>query len=283
MIWQKQFMLRMRRRVRSAVLPNLEARLEWLGRRQSPSRFIQFVGNSRSGTTLIRSLLNAHPSIAIANEYALISRFSQGERNWHHAVGGLIENVERFALRPRWTGYNYAVPAVHNRHRTKLQIIGDKKAYTTTLMLAADPLLLHDFTEWCPVPLTLMHCIRHPLDVISTQRRNQQSISQVDVVKRWAIAEREAARLAHEKAVRASVRIYLEDVVQNPRRAMHELSAALEVSMPLEWVEGCAAVVFDEARHTRKKIAWNPESLAIVMKTVSELPHLNRYLGQLNL
>jgi len=65
------------------------AYLQRQGAMLSPKSLILFVGNPRSGTTLVRSMLNAHPAVAIAQEYNLLERFKGGERSWTHVLGAL--------------------------------------------------------------------------------------------------------------------------------------------------------------------------------------------------
>ena len=44
-----------------------------------------FLGNPRSGTTLVRSIISAHPNAIISNELHLVKQLQTG-LSWNHAV-----------------------------------------------------------------------------------------------------------------------------------------------------------------------------------------------------
>ena len=77
-----------------AILQEIGFRINGLMTDLSQVRyFVVFLGNPRSGTTLVRSLLDAHPNIAIANEVHSI-RLMEAGKNWQEAKA----KVEREAL-----------------------------------------------------------------------------------------------------------------------------------------------------------------------------------------
>lgn len=69
------------------------------------TKFVLFIGNPRSGTTLVRSLLNAHPQVLIANE-ANVLRFVEEGISKEDILRRLIDNVKTFDANPVWTNYD---------------------------------------------------------------------------------------------------------------------------------------------------------------------------------
>ena len=79
---------------------------------------ILFIGYSRSGHTLVASLLDAHPRVAVANEYSLLRRwkyFTAEQKTRRYVFGELFRNsvfqseVGYRATTLRRT-FNYRVP-----------------------------------------------------------------------------------------------------------------------------------------------------------------------------
>ncbi len=96
--------------------------------------FVMFVGNPRSGTTLVRTLLDAHPNVVIGNEVHTL-RLMKAGKNWNAVVGRILENSTRFAKNPTWTDYSYRIPNYPTNSQKMITVIGDKRAAGTTYVL----------------------------------------------------------------------------------------------------------------------------------------------------
>ncbi|NRD89389.1 hypothetical protein C8024_07905 [Sphingopyxis sp. BSNA05] len=97
-----------------------------MGESVSPEYLTLFLGNPRSGTTLIRSLLDAHPAIALGQELNLVELFARGERSWEYMCGAMLDNAARFDADPIWNGYPYGVSYDHGQ-TSDILVIGDKR------------------------------------------------------------------------------------------------------------------------------------------------------------
>ena len=135
--------------------------------------FVIFLGNSRSGTTIARSILDRHPNAMISNEVNVL-KYLQAGANWKSILGRIKENTKKFRDTPFWTDYSYNIQYEESKFSNKkLKIIGDKKAGKSIELLQAHPQLLAQLIDWSPVPVKVIHCIRHPFDVISTKTRKK--------------------------------------------------------------------------------------------------------------
>lgn len=248
----------------------------WRGRGLTPSTLLIFVGNPRSGTTLVRSLLNAHPAIRIAQEWSLIERFQAGERSWRRQVGGMAASAARFDSLPRWEGYDYRVAGAGDGADSSIQVIGDKKAGRTLLLLARSPGLLQEFVDWCPVPARFIHCVRHPLDVITTKTlRNGLTLDRN--VALYFDLEEAAADLASRVGPSAFRSVYLERVIARPREEISALCAFLGVDVSAAHLDACAERVFDSPRQTRSQVEW-PDGLRLeAERRAAGIPHLQAF------
>ena len=118
--------------------------LERFGAATSTLRsYIMFVATERSGHSLIGSLLDAHPSLIVANEADAIGWFqrslaSQNRPPRSEMFRYLYENSLSCALFTRWQhDYNYTVPHQANGQFVpgELLAIGDKKGGHTVMHL----------------------------------------------------------------------------------------------------------------------------------------------------
>jgi len=236
--------------------------------------FLLFVGSPRSGTTLVRSLINASPEALLSVEVDVLQFMHE---DFETALGRIVENHERFARNPVWTGYDYSMPAAPEPGAAKIRVIGDKKSAKTAHAIHSDPALLQRLTEWCPLPIRWIHCVRNPYDRIATGIiwRKQKGRSLDDLMPHWRAVERAAAKTAEFAGPRGFHRIYLEDLIAEPLRELRALAEFLELD-PGQ-LEAARALIFEQPNLTRTQIQWPPELLAEVKAGIEKLPHLHRY------
>lgn len=236
--------------------------------------FVLFVGNPRSGTTLVRSLVNASPETLLSVEVDVLQCLHE---DFKTVIGRIIENHEHFARNPVWTGYDYSVPTAPKPGAAKIRVIGDKKAPETALAINSNPALLQRLTEWCPLPIRWIHCVRNPYDRIARGiiAREQAGVSQDDLIPNWRANERGALQTAEFAGPRGFHRIYLEDLIAEPLRELRALAEFLELD-PGQ-LEAARALIFEQPNLTRTQIQWPPELLAEVKAGIEKLPHLHRY------
>ena len=245
--------------------------------------FVVFVGNPRSGTTLVRSILDAHPNIAISNEVNVIRRIKAGE-DWTLVTGRILANIQAFERRPEWNGYSYAIRKTHCPGDKRIQVLGDKKAAATTYALLEDFSIADRLMAWSPAPLRFLHCVRHPLDVIATKtQRNRLNLEQNIPV--YYKLEELAVRLGDQVGAENYQRIHLEELVGDPRRVIQDVVQFLGLSVDEEYLQACQAAVFDRPRQSRQAIEWPPQALAEAQRQALQHEHLKVYLdqGQLSL
>ncbi len=252
----------------------------WQTDLSSLKRFVMFVGNPRSGTTLVRSLLNAHPEVVNDNEVDVL-RCVRAEETWETVLGRILQNESEFSAKPVWTGYDYRVqnaPSAEEQPRSpKLRVIGDKKAGASSKWLRDNPSVLAQFTEWSRLPNFVIHCVRHPFDVISTKtRRNGESL---DVnIDRYFESEMTAVALENSHQRVDYVRLYQEDLIQDASTTLTSLLHAIGLDVPTGYVGACEALVYEKPNRSRFKVKWTEDLILDVERRVRKVPHLHRYL-----
>ncbi|PLK26704.1 sulfotransferase [Novosphingobium sp. TH158] len=250
--------------------------LRLLGIGTAPRNFVVFIGNPRSGTTLVRSLLNAHPNVVIANEFNILAAFQQGERDWRRVLGGIRRHAAWFDAKPVWQGYDYRINARRKTPASAIRVIGDKKAGRTTLLFARHPELLEAFLAWCPVPVKFIHCVRHPLDVIATKTaRNAMTLDEnIDL---YFQREAETAQICERVGPDACHSVYLEELIAQPRRTLAELARFLGIVADGRYAESCAGLIFADARQTREGLSWSPDQLDRIARDSAAIQALAGY------
>ena len=100
-------------------------------------RFFFMLGYTRSGSTLVGSLLNAHPEMVIAQEIDIF-RFLRPGITRNTLYGMVLVRDRQFAAIDRdYHGFDYAVPEGDQGRFTRLRVLGDKHAGRATRRLHA--------------------------------------------------------------------------------------------------------------------------------------------------
>ena len=148
------------------------------------NRFLFFVGYARSGHSIIASMLDAHPNVVIAHEYALFVKWKhdpaqQSNKTW---LFNTLYNNSRFSvyrgLRTQQAlkkGYTFAIPGTwQGRYDTStgISVIGDKSGGMTAQVFRKNwkhfISLYQDSQNTVQVPVHVIHVVRNPYDNIAT-------------------------------------------------------------------------------------------------------------------
>lgn len=192
------------------------------------------LGNKRSGTSHLTSLLNAHPQIFISSESDVVWLLYQVEHGLPFAcyefdgpigMQATLAACRHIIERPAAVRQKYFEVQRHLRtHGSSLQAVvdkphlhwvGDKKP-----VQAADP-KLHNFIRAHMPDAAFIHLVRHPRAVVGSMLAAGRSWAKVDywrggaaqILARWVQHEQwaqEASRLGHVIDVR------FEDLVADP-------------------------------------------------------------------
>ncbi len=237
--------------------------------------FALFIGNGRSGGSLVGSLLNAHRHVCIGHELNVLRYVARGYRR-NQLFWLLMKQDEIFSrLGRRWTGYDYTVPNQWQGRFEQLKVIGDKKAGMTSTILGKRPELLATLEQRVGVPLRIIHLVRHPLDVITTMHRRQ----------RWPLEkaadiffDRAATnwRLMNERP-ETVLTLHIEDLIVDPRRHMVELCRFLELEPCDDYVRDAASILFASPRTSRSAVQWPAELVRTLAGRAAVFPFLARY------
>ncbi len=240
-----------------------------------------FVGQPRSGHSVLGALLNAHRNILISHNLDVL----------HYLRAG-FDREELFHLileRERWLGkrgrriggYVYDLPGQWLGYHDELRVIGDKRAGSTSQHLSADPDLLKRFADRLGMPVIVIHHLRNPWDNISslwTRADIRRGRSMPELV-RWYFEMLEGALAAAarpQESVRV-VRTYHEDMVRDPSMVLSPVLDALGVSGSPEYLDACRRFVHPGIRRTRDTAPWTDRLIEQVDERRRMFPPMARY------
>ena len=255
--------------------------------------FCAFLGYTRSGSSFIGSMLDAHPNMAIPMEADALRMVEMGADR-RTLFKGLIMRSTFVAtfLGNRWTGYDYAVPGGHQGRWERLLVIGDKQARRTLARIHHKPELLDRLRDTVQCELRILHVIRNPFDSIATMHNRNRSVMKArrragttDLVLPHVLDRKIAAYFDQSRRmedVRTTrnleiLDIYQEGYLEEPIGSLATIVDFLGLSASDDYLQRCASVALSEPRRSRFSIEWPPGSIASVRSRIRAFETLCRY------
>lgn len=234
-----------------------------------------FIGYPRSGHSLIGSLLDAHPEVAIAHELDALRHLARGMPP-RHILYLMLEHSRLHAqLGRRWGDYDYAVPGQWQGRFSALRVLGDKKGGMTTLRIARDPGLLRQVMTRFGKRKRFVHVLRNPYDNIAAMTLKGHPLQAA--IREYFLLHGTNRTIIERVGAEAVATVYHEDVAADPRQALAHLCSFLGVDAPPDYLDACAAIVLPRPRRSRERIAWPKGALADVARQMARHSLLARY------
>lgn len=178
------------------------------------------------------------------------------------------------------SGYFYEVPGQWQGKVRRLLVCGDKGGGDTSRRLAGDPSELRLVADAVDVPLRLVHVTRNPYDVVARISRvtregvRKQTLDE-GIARFSVLALTNAAVLANDAFAVATVRH--EDVVAQPQAEVRRLCEFLGVDPTDDYLESCAAIVWETPHRTRRLVDWTDAQIDRVRSLIEQYPFLDGY------
>ncbi len=274
----------------------------------SIQRFVFFVGYPRSGHSIVASLMDAHPDMVIAHEFDLFNKLAKHKdqltRKWLY--DSLCENSYTSAMKG-WrsrekTKKGYTLDVSHSWQGSfrDLRVIGDKAAGMSAMAYKtsrADFLKVYQrILQAVQVPVSLIHVVRNPYDMIATRTlygasNTSMKLSNVTREHRYNNTEllgyyaRRVIRTAgvvqsiiNDTGTTSSVlEIHLVDLVRNPRATMLYVCAFLGVECSWDYLQACEYKTFQQVPKSRGLVEWTEEVVENVRREMKQFSFFQRY------
>lgn len=248
---------------------------------QNVTSFCMFIGQVKSGGTLLGSLLDAHPNVVLADEIDALRYVSAGFKR-DQIFHLLLRGAKREALRGRVTArrltpYSLAVPGQWQGRYQKIQVIGDSKAGPSTRQFGQEPQLLGQLQAvMATVDVRLIQVIRNPYDPISAMmvrggRGFENAIDHYFDYCHTLVGLRNCLPGDSLTAVR------YEEFVRQPRQTLGDLCQFLGVEAHNAYLEACADIVKPTPDQYRQQVSWTPHWIGVVRDRMNQFDFLAGY------
>ncbi len=247
--------------------------------------YVSFVGDQRSGHSLVGSLLDAHPDAVVAHELNSLKYLTIGF-GLQPTLGMIADNAYQFARLGRGeSGYSYEVPGGWQGDTTHPLVIGDKDARRDTHMLSRYPDLIERWPEYVhPLELRLVHVVRNPYDNIATivnravaGGRSGSAIDISSVAAQHLASVRSADRCERVLGSSTVVRLRHEHMCADPEGELRVLLRHIGLEERDDYLSRASAIVGSSPNRTRWSVDWPPEVRVEIDQAIAQLPCLSGY------
>lgn len=227
-------------------------------------KILIFIGHTRSGHTIVGSLLDAHPNITVATEAHLLDIIKHRHLTrwglyyflytWSKWVSILLSN--------RSAGYSYSVENGFQGKSKGLKVIGDNKGRGSLLRIGENPKILDRLKEISGNDLKIIFSVRNPFDILTTQYiKSGGDIKNLDYDR----LVKKIDRYFHQtSAIRDLIRsskysvklFYHESLIERPRMIITELLEYLSVPISDKYLASSSSIIFKNPKKTRNDINW---------------------------
>lgn len=238
--------------------------------------YVMFIGQPRSGTSLVGSLLNAHPQMWIAQELNALRYVARGYGR--NQLYWLLRMRDReFDQNGRlWTGYDYVVENQWQGRCEQMLVIGDKKAGLSSELLGQQPELMNRLQQLVQVPVRIFHIVRNPFNVITTIHRKRSRTPLPMAIQMYFGRCRTNWRLMQDSSLNIMT-LRLEDLIASPLSLLREMCRHVGLDADDAYLEACADKLFDKPRQSQTEIKWTNELVNSVYDQMQRYPFLEGY------
>lgn len=240
--------------------------------------FCLFIGYSRSGHSILGSIIDAHKNAVIGHEVDCLYLFQKGYSK-NQIYSAIVENSKKFNKYKRgWSGYSYHIPNSHQGKYTKLILLGDKMGGWLSQEIKNNPQALNQFQKFIKLNFLYIHHFRNPFD----------NISRIALINNKNIIDRNDIDIFFD-SVKSNMR-YInsidkdsvffskhENLIDNPEKSLISLFKFLKLSSDKQLVNQCKNILFPSPSTTRYKIKWSANNIEYCNKLINQYSHLKGY------
>lgn len=243
--------------------------------------FCIFLGHSRSGHSLLASLLDAHKNIVIADEIRALKYFAAGF-SAQQVYKLILHNSRRIGEKQRKrAGYQFEVPGQWQGRYEAIEVIGEKDGSWTAAMALRNFKVIEAAYARVPAEIRVIHLYRNPFDVISTIYRRYQAAGNlgplqhsIDFYFRRTEGIEKIRRFAPSEGI---LDLSHENFVSDPEAGLRRVCAFLSVECDEEFLKACGEIVFAKPQKTRNGVTWDEAAISHVYDRARAYDYLRDY------
>jgi hypothetical protein len=219
--------------------------------------WITFVGEGRSGHTIVSAILGSHPNIKMGEEQKYIGKWLREGWTKPQIIAHLLESGVGRARR-ELNFPNIDTP------KDPLLCIGDKCGWDAVLEVKKRGYqgdILADFGAFMGLPMKVIVTVRNPLDNISAWYQSdkmKRMYSEDELRCRRMIRRYKQFYDVAERVIKGHDTFFLhnEELIQDPAKITSELCAWLNIPCDSDWQNMCVSRVFKKPNQKRFLAAW---------------------------
>lgn len=264
------------------------------------NKYCTFIGSTRSGHSLIASLIDAHPEMVISDELNAIGYLKDGfSQQQHYSL--IIQTSQINAQEKReMGGYSYGISNQWQGRFRELKVIGDKQGPGATLWLYLNPNLFKSLCAKSQPSSQFIHVIRNPYDTITTLMKktnllkkeslnlnypfyrylNKTTLDLETTIDLYFLLYKAVARLKEKLDSSNCLDIYHESFLENPKDHLIKICNFLEVDHPSDYLKDCADFVYKSPHKSRNGAEWTPKLIDRVRINMELYPFFSCYSYQ---
>lgn len=231
-------------------------------------KWVAFIGEGRSGHTIVASILDAHPNVRMSNEKKFISNWSRGNFKSKEEIFDIIiagkpgKGINSKGGRVEWTNIEG-----QNCYTKPLLALGDKCGWEVVNLIkkGASSNVIDGFSSFIEMPVKIIHTSRNPLDNITAWYQSPK------YVRLWG--EDDTERL--NRAIRRYARFYSdaqpifdkyegsvfhlrnEELCKDTKSVVRDLCGFLDLEVNDRHLELCRAAVNPEPNRRSSNLEWS--------------------------
>lgn len=238
--------------------------------------FVLIIGNSRTGSTLLGSILDAHPNAIIANETSASAIFWRSLSRYD-ILKEIYVNSKKYRTSGRMSeGYDYSIQQ-SAFGKSDIFVMGDKVWNPATLLLHGDYSLLPRLEEVLKAPIKIIHSIRNPFDVITTMHMRSKAPIRDRILWYFMHCDAVCAIRDHCQSSRF-MDIHHENLILSPEKTISDLFYFIGLDPKIYPIEACKKLLFSEPKKTRCNIDWIKEDIKNIVNKMSLYVFLEKYV-----
>lgn len=244
-----------------------------------------FIGHNKSGTSMLGSLLDAHPNVILSDEVDALKYIDAGfgRSQLFHV---LIRASRRELIKGRVTarrlgGYAWFVPDQWQGRYSTLRVIGDSTSGTSTRRLATDSTLLTRLDQRLGrgVQAKFILVIRNPFDPISfIMIRGKRSFE--NAIQHYFDNCEKVMALRHRIGEESLLPVRYESFIERPREQLARVCHFLGLEAPDEYLDACTQILHDSPQQGRHLVPWDDSWIDHVEARIQEFDFLQNYTFQ---
>ena len=281
-------------------------------------KFVLFVGMGRSGSSILGSILDAHPHVIVSHEYCVFNHFQEFNSSRDSLKETLfnvlfsrshIDATKRRSF-TQGHGHSYTLKVSglwQGTYENYIEVIGDKcGAQITRPYLENKEVFIKmykELKESIKMSILFLWPMRNPYDQISTYMYSKyihsNSLTQerakrlhkpidkpelLDIAINTVFTFYDATQELVENVLGEEnvLDVHNCDLVDDPRGTISKIFDFLEVRISKDYLDVCAGKIFNSESKSRKLVQWTPEQIKMVENRIKDHKTLSRYAYSFN-